>query len=365
MLQLQASHLNRILACNGSINMGGSDELPPNVETFNEAAREGTAMHEVMRDFLTGGMSPLECVDRKMTNGIYITAEMADSIERVTDPIVTRHIQGETETNVDWETGNVFVAGRADFAAYDPETLTLYIDDAKFGWRLVEVDGNWTLLAYAIGWIKRHNIMPLTIVMTIHQPRPYHEDGKSREWRLSMAEFMHWQSQLEAKLASLNDLLNTGPHCYKCPSLSFCPAARSAGMNGIDVSQQLFRSTLSDGDLSFTLESLERAGDHIASLIDAYKELGLHRVKSGKVIQGYAIENPLGHRFWKKGLAPELIEALTGKVLTVKKMVTPAEAERQGIDAATLETLTARAHTGEKLKRKSDKAARKAFNKKD
>lgn len=364
MHSIAATSLGRVLTCNGSVTLGV--ENTPSEPS--ESKREGIAAHYVAAGVLNGTISSaIEHVDRKTLNGYFVTAEMAEFVQSYITAIESRALAVTVEQPIEWiamygDEGSLITA-RPDAVSFDSASGTLYIDNLNYGWRIVEPFQNWALVAYAIASIGNK---PVTnIEMTIHQPRPYHEDGKSRTWTITRDELNYLQSVISNKLANLDDKLVTSMHCHKCPALAVCPAARVAEMNAIDASTIAFVDDISDDELNFALINLERASEMIKQRLGAISELVIERIKLGRVIGDHYLKPTIGNRTWNIGLTPTFVKAITGvSVESVAPMVTPAEAQRRGISEDTLKGLTMRPSTGIKLDRKSaDKRAQKLFKK--
>jgi hypothetical protein len=370
MLNIDATQLPRVLVCNGSVLMEAS---PASINTPIEDAQEGTAAHFIAASVLSGKFTdPLEWVDRQTPNGIYVTPDMGEHVATFTNFIQHRNaaIPGHifyVEANIDFDIPNseVVIRARSDAITYDPATWTLYIDDFKFGWRIIDPVENWTLIAYALGICRREGWQVARVVMTIHQPRPYHPDGKQRSWSISGEELAAFGITLAAKLSNLTNELRTSPHCHKCRALATCHAASMAAQNSIDAISIPFQDTITNDVLSFEIFNMRRAQDAIKDKLGAYEELAKHRIKTGEQVPSLAVEPTLGNRAYVKGITPETIALLTGKPIdeiTTRKPITPAALERMGVSEETITAFTYRPPTGEKLvKFNPSKKAQKLF----
>ena len=111
------------------------------------------------------------------------------------------------------------------------------------------------------------------------------------------------------------------------------------------------------------LDHLKRASAVLKDLEKAYGELALYRVKQGQIVPNYSTEVGLTNRNWKGHVTPEFVQILTGKDLSKKHLITPAQAEKQGVSKEVVAALTGRDNTGVKLVRvDADAKAKKAFN---
>ena len=361
-----ADHLPRFMTCNGSRLLAAP--LPPAVEDNNNARREGIAAHYMATAAFRG--APLEeMVDRKAPNGFYMTAHMAESAGDYLDHI--RKDAGFAGMEVDTSHDNIdasgngwIIDGRADYVGMHTQT-ELHIVDYKYGWRIVEPDENWTMISHAIGHIRRNKLQDgiTSVRFSVFQPRPHHPDGQFRSWVISIEQLNSLFNVLNDTLWHPSDLVVTSPHCHLCPALVPCNAARSAEMNSIDVAEQAHSDNYTDAELSFQLDNLARAKKMLEDRLDAFQELAKHRITQGAVINNYAAEMGQGNRRFKDGITAQILQAMTGQDFTAPaKLITPAEAERRGIDKVIIGSLTERPPTGIRLVRASaNKRATKLF----
>jgi hypothetical protein len=361
MLIIDATGLPRLMECNGSRLM------PPSFPAVDDptARDEGTAAHYMAQQIFSGAFAVEELIDRKAPNGFYMTHEMS---EYVTSYLAALDWCGDMEIDTSWGDGvNFRINGRADHVAFAADIDTLYIDDFKYGFRLVEPERNWTLISHAIGYCANMQIAPRAIILRIHQPRPHHSEGKTRSWMITYAELQAFMTQISATLTNPSDMLMTGVNwCATCHALATCPAARKAGYNAIDATNMAFDDASPDDLLSYELDTLRTAKATLENRLDALEELTKHRLTGGAVVPNYAIEHQYGNRRFKPGFGVPLLFALTGANLMKEGLVTPAEAERRLVAlgkskeqaAAIVASLSEKPMTGTKLIRVS--AARRA-----
>lgn len=370
-MDIQASRLPLVLACNGSVSMEAS---PASIELPTDDREDGLAAHSVATAVLSGLISdPLEYVDRATPNGVFVTPEMAEHVavytDRIADMGYTGHAEIGVEQNVDFAIPNsdVVVRARPDWFAFDTGSLTLHVKDFKYGYRYVEPFENWTLLAYAIGICLRFNWQPAMIVFEIVQPRSYHSDGPIREWSISAEEMTVFCVVLFQKLASLKDELTTNPYCGSCRALAHCPAARQASYNAIDTSTHRFTDQITGPALAMEIINFRRAAKLIEERLAAYEELAMHQIDHAGVnsVPGFNVEQQYGNRAITGGMTPEIVAIMTGRKveeITTRKMITPAAMERLGIDEQVIKSFTYRPPTKRKLVEfDPSKAAKKLF----
>lgn len=370
MITLNAHALNRIVRCNGSFHMQPPEYSDDETEVSDDR-KAGVAAHHVGLEVLAGRNTSVgEFIDHKAPNGVYVTAEMADFAEPFVKDVQSRvgQVDRHIEETVNFQLNpNVFINCRLDLATFDHDTLTLTIDEFKYGWRIVEPVENWQLVAEAIGWVTRYQIAPARIVLNIHQPRPFHDDGPKRSWVFDGGwnEFFGTAyTELLGALATVGTDLAAGEHCYKCPNLSDCPAARKSGYNTIDATGITFNSRLNNDELSAIILTLRHAIKQGQGLLDAYEDLLTNRLKSGQVVSDWFLMPSLANTRFKAGVTPEMLKAISHKDVAVQKLPTPKQAERAGISPLILAAFTERPVTGIKLVHKSaDKVASGMFPK--
>lgn len=361
-----ATELARIMRCMGS-------RLMPRVipaDWGTEARDAGNAAHWLAERLFRGGIVP---IGSKAYNGYVITDDMMEHVNTYLGALDCGDMEVETtfSGNPDPTTGFAAweVRGRADHLKYDASTSTLTIDDFKYGWRLVSPVENWTLLAHAIGWSWRNgspeNYKQIDrVVLRIHQPRPYHSDGPVREWSCSYEQLCDYWKRIDHALSNPSDTLVSGlDQCAKCHARYNCPAFDRSLYNAIDVTvDSVFNDEMPNDVLAHEYETLDYAQNMIKTAIEAREELMTYRIKQGQVVHGYALQQRQGQRRWTPGLTGAALSAASGVDLRKDGIVTPAEAERRGVDKSVLAALTDRPLIGTKLSRiDADALARREF----
>lgn len=348
-----ATHLPRLIQCFGSSQMPA---YPNDAESDTTARDEGNAAH-YMAELVFSGRATMESLTgKKAYNGVVMDAEM------------TRHVGdylnildcGQMEVVTSFGNDRWQVNSRADHISYRDDVLT--IDDFKYGHRLVMPDNNWTLIAHAVGYCILHSITPSKIVLRIHQPRRYHQDGPVRAWVIDYATLLELHAMIDRRLSEGDTTLFTGPECGKCPANATCPAYRESSMNAIDAASAMFSDDMNSEQLSQELILLEHAETVIVDRLKALKEFALHRSKNGEVIPFYAAETTMANRRFKFDAAT--LKMITGVDATEPKLITPAEYQRRGVSDDILKTLTERPITGMRLVRSdSNKRAERLLKK--
>lgn len=322
---------------------------------------EGNAADWLIQQVHSGQFLLEELVDRKAENGVYITPEMTENLEEYLEFIVGK---GVIEDDCSYQGTTWQIAGRADHRWYDESADRLYISDFKYGWKIVDVKDNWTLISHAVSWMLQNRRAPSTIEFRIYQPRPYHHEGSVRSWVIDGNALIQKRNDMWAIMDNLSDQLQTSNHCYKCPSMGLCPAAQMRNMNAIDMSEQAFESEPDDDQLEFLLKETKNAMDALKQHYGAYEQMSLNRLKQGRRFKNHIITADLGREIFRDDVTPELVEMMTGVECTKKSLKTPKQCIAAGADEEFIKSLTTRPNKGVKLVRANpNEQAAKLFNK--
>lgn len=369
LIDVQASHLHRIMGgCDGSMKLVRGRPNPPP----SDSTREGLAAHVVFRHCLDGLYNPSSLIGHTVHidadgSTFVITREIIDNVLPSVEYIRKRGIPPVstlTEYTVNWSpTNGAKINGRADLIQCDNPGAVLYVDDLKFGYRLVEVERNWTLLSHAIGFMITSNSFHFQkIVLTIHQPRPYHPDGYIRQWSIGQKELADIRDEIFNAFTTYRDQLKTGDHCYKCLAAAICPALRLATMNVLDVVSDGFDDSLTGEELAFELDMMTRAANLLKVRTKALDEHARAELSSNRTVGPYGMVATVGHSKWLPTVDAGTILALTGVDIEEKSLMTPAAAKRAGVPEEIVSSLTTRPTTGFKLDRVDlNKQAQRAF----
>lgn len=356
---ITATDLPRFMNCNGSRLM---TNFISDVKNTNEVREEGNAVHWLIEQTSKKMFEVEELIDRKAPNGVFINSDMVEHIE----PFMNGEGKdGEIEKITSFSGNTWKIESRADRIKFDGSTL--FVDDFKYGWGLIEPEENWTLIAHALGVILNSDgkCLPKNIKFTIYQPRPYHMKGAIRSWSISYDQLDLYYHKIAETLSNPNNLLNTGQHCYKCPAMVHCGAFVKAAMNGIEASENAYNDNINNDDLTFMLDQLKRAGKVLEQAHEAYSELALHRIKKGEIVKNYSIDNDLSRKTWNDNTSSETLRIITGKDLTKNQLITPEQAIKAGVDENIVNSFSSRKTKGIKLVRIDENDKAKKLFKKD
>lgn len=365
-LEIRCSSLDRYMKCPGFVNFR---DLPQSEST--EAAEEGTAAGELLQSMLEQRtLTPT--VNATAKNGVRFDNDMYFHLKPIAQEILNKNVQVYCEQRVDWKPcEEIDIRGQFDICYLIGREL--YIEDLKYGYKIVDVKENWQLLGYAIGTIIHlgsNNITVDRVNFTIHQPRPYHEEGSSRVWSIPATEIMKYYEKIckHMKLvASKKGDCITGSQCRYCPAATeACTAINRATYNAVDVAMSPSNhDSLNEKELAQQLTILQRAFELVKIKLDALNDLAVVKMKDGKVIPGYGLEEKLGDRKWLPDITPEAIKALTGIDATETVMLSPAKIEKMGLSKDFVKSLVTRSYVGFKaVKKDFTKDAEKVFGKK-
>lgn len=367
---MRASAASRWVNCPEAAHL---EQLYPDNE--GDAAREGTAAHEMAELVLTGKFAIEELVNRQASNGVMMVDEMVDHVQMYVEHVQSRNVAYWVEESISIGGGDTDaikqpVTGRCDGAAFSFDDVTgmLYIDDFKYGKGNVEVFENWQQLIYAIGirYGKASDSIIRNVTMTIIQPRGYHHDGQIRPWTITVDELNQYEQKLvTAVIAVLSPdrQCHTGMHCRYCKVHSFCAPAKAAGMNAIDVTMKALPDTDKPEQVSVLLDELNYASKTIKHLLDAVNARGEAMIKGGQPIPGYGVLPGLGHAKFKNEDEAKVSAAAMGVSIVEEIVITPAAAKRRGLSKEFVASLTYRPSTSPRLvKHNASTLADKEFN---
>jgi Protein of unknown function (DUF2800) len=358
---IHCSKLARPMVCAGSLFF---EDL--HKEEMNPAAEEGTAFGEMMERMLTTGQTKIP--ELKAKNGIHFSKEMEFYALPLFDEIMSK-ANGKVlcEQKIDWQTrSGIWIKGKYDASFIHDGKL--YIDDFKYGWGIVEAKNNWQLLGYAIGEVIRRGIAFEKIVMRIHQPRPHHEEGSTRSWELSYSELLEYKEKIEARMDHIKageQGLQTGSQCKYCPAAAErCPAFNKMFYRTLEYVHEFVQDGITDEELSFQLDLINRANDVLKIKLDSLKALAIDRIKNNHIIPNYVNEPKYGYRDWKPDVDPEVIKMLTGIDIRETVLLSPAKAEKIGLKKDIVNAMVDRPYKGMDLVRKDvNETGKKIFNK--
>lgn len=352
----------------------------PEPEDGNEDTANGTASHKCGEQLIRAGIgwetkSALS-LGSAAPNGVVVTNEMIECAEiYATDVLETyrnmkdrQRVKIGVEDTIAINRVNNVCFGTADSWMYDVVANILYIWDYKYGHRFVEVFENLQGVCYAAGLIDKLKLPDdCTVVFRIVQPRSYSSQGPIREWRVKMKQLFGLFGQLAMKAVQSLDptaaKLQTGPHCRDCYPRFACPAALEAGVGLYEVAMKPTTHQLSNGALGLQLSIIKRAIKQLESMEKAFEGQIEAKVKSGKAVPGWGVEQTVGREEWIKPVS-EVIAMGRMMNINIEKpgAITPNQARKLGIPDVILMEYSGRTKKGLKVVEDNGLKARKAFS---
>lgn len=354
-------------------------------EDESEATREGEASHWLgetliqmgvamhvtpsVRDGLIGEAAP---------NGVIVSDEMFDAAWEYANDVV-RTIKEHPDAI--WGVEHRITAprvhaesfGTTDAYLYDAADHRLIVWDYKFGFKIVEAFENWQGINYSAGLFDELGIdglldQKLRVDIRIVQPRAFHRDGAIRSWKFLASDIRGHINQLaNAAAEALSDRAQTrsGEHCIYCNARHACPAALEAGLGMFEAVNKPIPAELSSEQLGTQLSIVKRARKQLEYLESGYEEQLKSIIRGGANVPGWSIEQGVGKRQWSKP-AEEILQL--GDLMGVDlkepiKPISPAQAEKKGVDAAVVAAYVERRQTGLKVVPDNNNKAKEVFSK--
>lgn len=347
-LSLRSSQLSRFMSCSGVVDL-------PYEPTQSKASEEGTAWHWVIELILTGKKVEVNMV---APNGVTVDDDMLYYANKVTQELQDKKVFSEYPITYRPNPNfNCEITGTVD--SWWEEGDTLYINDFKYGFNLVEVEKNWQLMSYAFGVLTSHPEPQKfkSIVMCIMQPRPHHEDGWYRSVELSVEGLYSYYQELGARVEEYftqGGVLKTGKHCKYCVGTAqSCAAFNKSFCAALEFTEQdIMVDKLTNDELDRYLVATERAQEILKIKKEALTYTAQSKLNNGEKIGDWHNVETFGHRKWNASFKVDQVELLSGIKLTEETIISPAQAEKKGLDKELTKLLTVTESRGFKLENK-------------
>ena len=356
-MQLRPSSSNMWVKCSAMPRFSkGIADVP------TDPAREGTCAAWVAEMMFTNQVQSIdELLGKSHENGWVVEAEMLEHIQGYYDHVMSRGGDIVAERQV---TFNEYVQGTPDCYAF-VEGGTLYVDDLKYGYQIVEPYKNTQISIYA-GAILNDNPEVKKVVLGIYQPRAFHPSGIYRTWEPDLEEFKKWISfiDMQSRRAQMHDSeANPGDHCGYCNAASTCFALASSLYKAYNVVSDNRSGVMNPQEISNELTFLETLSKMVEARHSSVKAEASARISNSEFIPNWGLVPKQGRRAFKvEGLG---ILALTGVNPYSNKIVTPAELERRGADPDVVKQISYNPQLPAKLVRKDNNYFNNAFKNKD
>ncbi len=323
----------------------------------SDSRREGTCAHWVV-DCVFNGFAEVatDMIGEAHANGWVVDDEMAGHCQDYVDYV--RSFGPALSSEMPVELFGL-VRGRLDTVSSGTDAI-IRVFDFKYGWRLVEVEENYTMLCYGANlWEQRGG----TIELHVFQPRPSHPDGPARVWTLTdweMQDRYEWLRN-RAQDCFVYPQGTPGPQCRDCPAAASCHALAA----NVQAQYQLItddRMTDPSGaQLAAHLAFPRLAAELAKARLDAVEAEASARISRSMPVPGWALEPRTGNR--KFTIPRERVKLATGvdPVKTVE--MSPAELERAGVPKHVVAAITYKPTIGRKLTNNPTNMANRMFGK--
>lgn len=321
--RIGASSMGRQLACTGS--------LEHTQETSSEYAEAGTAFAKDI-ELVLNGDKEVKDVDPDHQGPIQEYLDWESKYVKYGD----NNIEEFCEERL----GNDEFGGTPDRVVIDHDDMRIWIVDFKFGALPVYAEKNAQLATYLKLFIEQdEDYRNYDATFVIFQPNSF-DKISIREWDLQLKDwtwFADFSSKVDDLIAGrLPKYYSEGDHCVFCPGSihGSCPLKQATikqGLTTIGAPTTPAISELSDDQLTFLLEH----GRMLKKFIDDAEKHSWKRLNAGNEITGLKLVETLGNRRWKPN-TQETVEAGLGDEAYKLTLVSPAQAEKLGLDVSDL-----------------------------
>lgn len=335
----------------------------------NDAAREGVCAAWVADTVLRGDATCAEdMVGKTHANGWFVDEEMGDHVQKYIDIVSSRTGILKTELNVSLSQDPP-IYGRIDSACISIDEGKAYVDDLKYGYRIVEpwaeqclIYGG-TLLGFDPHIAASFDTSKIEEVqLGIFQPRASHPSGKYRTITYTRDQLIQRCSEIikqGKECFAPNPSATPGPWCDKCFGNVDCVALTHTIYSILDTVRSAQQHHMDGRELGAELDLIHFADSLVSSRKDALEAEAVSRIRK-EFIPGWEMYHGTGKRRWK--FEPHVIQAFTGVNPFEEKLVSPKQMERMKVDSALVEALSEKPPTGAKLRKINTNQVDKFFN---
>lgn len=299
-------------------------------EEDSPEAAEGAKAHEVAWDMFAG-KQPIDA-----------TQEMIEGAQLLIDTVRGRI--GEVHPNIEQPVSIPTLQGQygtPDLWAYTQSTLIIF--DYKFGFKHVEEFENDQGMLYADGILNeiadRLGVgygaldQVTKVEFWIVQPRCFYKGMPVRTWKFRASDIRGHLNVLRDRadrILSGEMEAAVNKNCEYCPGRHACDALQLSAYNAAAIPSTALPLDMSPQSMSRELRTLEYAAKALDARIDGLQESLIYHIKSGAQVPFHSLNQGYGNRKWT--LDDETLISLG--VPSVTKVVTPAQAEKEGLDVS-------------------------------
>lgn len=343
--KLGASSYSRWKACPGSVNL--CEGIPSTTSVY---AEEGTHAHAWASHLLDDTQPrPEERLNDEAEAAVEIYLEHVAKL-RAFGPAFEA-----VEQRLDLSKYHPALFGTADYVCYFADKKELHVVDYKHGAGVaVDVVENEQLMYYGLGALHQNKLPIKKVVLTIVQPRCYHQDGPVRSWETDPITMLDYAATLveDAIATEKPDApLIDGGHCRWCNAQAICPKVHE---KSITTAQSVFEATTGSYDPRKLADTLRQL-DQIEAWCKAVRSFAYTEAEAGRVPPGFKLVDKRASRKWKENTTVlDLIAVFKGlpkDQFTETKIKSPAQVEKflSKTDKPKLEALTVKESSGKNL----------------
>lgn len=300
-----------------------------------------------------------------MSSPVVVTDEMLDHVDEYLDRIRSRGSRPMLEYEVAAPRIHPECGGTTDSWNFVPEKMTLYVDDAKYGYRWVDPYQNWQLLVYVCGLLDHIGVIDdrhIKVEMSVFQPRAYRRDGPWFVWHANAADLRTYFNILSnAAHTVLSPFAKciTGEWCTNCDARANCDAYDQAVENALDVSFEPINNELSPIRADTELLRIERAMQILEARQSALMARAEMFMRDGQQLRHYEMKPGRSRPIWKPGIEASLKQM---GVPFKERPITPTQVrDRKLLDPKVIDALSDRPPAGLKVARVDEERAARMF----
>lgn len=326
------------MACPGYIQAieGIEDET-------NDAARLGTAAHLLGEKCIILGCDTFDLLGTTI-DGFEVNHEMANAVQIYVNHIRALRVQNPDgksmiEQRLCMSSVSPDVFGTSDHTLISLSNRTLYIDDYKHGFGVVDEDDNPQTAHYGVSALDTFDLWFAIdeIVCTIIQPRADHRRGAVRTTNYTISEMMQWRDKFKVAIEKSQQPdapRIAGEHCRYCKAQGNCRPRLIKTILTASIDAPLH---------TFGVQELNAILQHKASLIaslEAFEERATMLARSGYTFDNFKLVRGISRAYCTD--EPAFIAEAVAKGADKDKLYNPGKLKgksvlrQQGVDVETL-----------------------------
>lgn len=356
------------------------EQLKP-IEQKNYTAKEGSAAHRLAELCFRLKHKPELYLNKSVVlddgTDFIINQEIIDGVNiylnyiyKLIDETPNPNVWGfEEKVKIPHPTQKLF--GTPDFYI-DKGLEGFEIVDFKFGRQDVSPEYNSQLLIYMLGVIEARGCdtirvqyynekmnKPDKFQFTVVQPRSIENSQPIKTWKTNLKYLAQFKTKVfkGIDLCSSSKLIfSVGKWCRYCPAAHLCPI----------LSNKIYetaKALVKTGDITIPcaedltpvelVKALDFAGV-IEGWIKDVRSYAEKQIKQGKIIDGYKLVAKKGYRKWvDEDNTKKVLTTLGDKLYSERKLISPSQAEKLGIDKDTISKLVTKTSSGVNLVKSS------------